>query len=80
MDIIKKGMNGQDSGLIPTQEDLWVILEEEIPDLVMEEAEVEAVVEEEEEEEDPQMTLTQETLLTTLTWDRTQTSRNHLCL
>ena len=64
MDIIKKGMNGQDSGLIPTQEDLWVILEEEIPDLVMEEAEVEAV---EEEEEDPQMTLTQETLLTTLT-------------
>ena len=44
MDIIKKGMNGQDTGLIPTQEDPWVILEEEIPDLVMEEAEVEAVV------------------------------------
>ena len=44
MDIIKKkGMNGQDTGLIPIQEDLWVILEEEIPDLVMEEAEVEAV-------------------------------------
>ena len=64
MDIIKKGMNGQVSGLIPTQEDLWVILEEEIPDLVKEEAEVEAVAEE---EEDPQMTLTQETLLTTLT-------------
>ena len=64
MDIIKKGMNGQDSGLIPTQEDLWVILEEEIPDPVMEEAEVEAVAEE---EEDPQMTSTQETLLTTLT-------------
>ena len=64
MDIIKKGTNGQDTGLIPTQEDLWVILEEEIPDLVMEEAEVEAVAEE---EEDPQMTLTQETLLTTLT-------------
>ena len=63
MDITKKGMNGQDSGLIPTQEDLWVILEEEIPDLVREEAEVEAVAEE---EEDPQMTSTQETLLTTL--------------
>ena len=63
MDIIKKGMNGQDSGLIPTQEDLWVILEEEIPDPVMEEAEAEA----EEEEEDPQTTSTQETLLTTLT-------------
>ena len=65
MDIIKKGMNGQDSGLIPTQEDLWLILEEEIPDPVMEEAEVEEVAEEE--EEDPQMTLTQETLLTTST-------------
>ena len=46
MDITKKGINGQDSGLIPTQEDLWVILEEEIPDPVMEEAEVEAVAEE----------------------------------
>ena len=68
MDIIKKGMNGQDTGLIPTQEDLWVILEEEIPDPVMEEAEVEAVAEE---EEDPQTTSTQETLLTTLTWGRT---------
>ena len=64
MDIIKKGMNGQDTGLIPTQEDLWVTQEEEIPDLVMEEAEVEAVVEE---EEDPQMTSTQETLLMTST-------------
>ena len=50
IDIIKKkGMNRQDTSLIPTQEDLWVILEEEeILDLVMEEAEVEVVAEEEE--------------------------------